>query len=119
MNEVQSFIPTGLASFGSIIAGVIVLAIVVFWVISLRRVVPTNMVHIVQSSNKTTEYGKGRDSGNVYYHWPSHIPLLGVTVTEFPESIFQIQTMQGERSKGIETFKTRQEADSWLKYACN
>ena len=33
--------------------------------------------------------------------------------------IFQIQTMQGERSKGIETFNTRQEADSWLKYACN
>ncbi len=33
--------------------------------------------------------------------------------------IFQIQTMQGARSKGIETFKTRQEADSWLKYACN
>ena len=32
---------------------------------------------------------------------------------------FQIQTMQGERSKGIETFKTRQEADAWLKYACN
>ena len=35
------------------------------------------------------------------------------------KEIFQIQTMQGFRSKGIETFKTRQEADSWLKYACN
>ncbi len=33
--------------------------------------------------------------------------------------IFQIQTMQGFRSKGIETFKTKQEADLWLKYACN
>ena len=35
------------------------------------------------------------------------------------KEIFQIQTMQGFRSKGIETFKTRQEADAWLKYACN
>ena len=35
------------------------------------------------------------------------------------KEVFQIQTMQGFRSKGIETFKTRQEADSWLKYACN
>jgi flotillin len=48
------------------------------------------MVHIVQSSDKTTPYGKGKSVGNVYYHFPSYIPILGVSVTEFPESIFTV-----------------------------
>lgn len=55
-----------------------------------RRVVPTNMVHIVQSSKKTVSYGRGRDAGNTYYAIPSFIPVFGVTVTQFPESIFDI-----------------------------
>lgn len=55
-----------------------------------RRVVPTNMVHIVQSSKKTVSYGRGRDAGNTYYEIPSFIPVFGVTVTQFPESIFDI-----------------------------
>lgn len=57
---------------------------------SRRVVVPTNMVHIVQSSRKTTSYGKDRPDGNVYYQWPSHLPMIGVTVTVLPESVFQI-----------------------------
>ena len=56
----------------------------------LRVVVPTNMVHIVQSSKKTTSYGRGKDAGNTYYAWPAWMPKLGVTVTKFPESIFQV-----------------------------
>lgn len=55
-----------------------------------RRVVPTNMVHIVQSSKSTVSYGRGRDAGNTYYEIPSFIPFFGVTVTQFPESIFDI-----------------------------
>jgi flotillin len=55
-----------------------------------RRVVPTNMVHIVQSSKKTVSYGRGREAGNTYYEIPSFIPFFGVTVTQFPESIFDI-----------------------------
>lgn len=55
-----------------------------------RRVVPTNMVHIVQSSKKTISYGRGREAGNTYYEVPSFIPIFGVTVTQFPESIFDI-----------------------------
>lgn len=55
-----------------------------------RRVVPTNMVHIVQSSKKTVSYGRGREAGNTYYEIPSFIPIFGVTVTQFPESIFDI-----------------------------
>ncbi len=59
-------------------------------VLSLRRVVPTNMVHIVQSKKSSTPYGRGKPAGNTYYEWPSWIPVIGVTVTQFPESIFQV-----------------------------
>lgn len=56
----------------------------------LRRVVPTNMVHTVQTGKKTTSYGRGRPSGNVYYKWPSWFPFIGLTVTEMPESVFEV-----------------------------
>lgn len=59
-------------------------------ILKLRRVVPTNMVNIVQSRKKTISYGKGKEAGNTYYQWPVWLPFLGVTVTEFPESIFQV-----------------------------
>lgn len=59
-------------------------------VVSLRRVVPTNMVHIVQSKKASTPYGRGKPAGNTYYAWPDWIPVIGVTVTQFPESIFQV-----------------------------
>lgn len=55
-----------------------------------RRVVPTNMVHIVQSKKTTSAFGRGKESGNVYYAWPAWLPLIGVTVIELPESIFQV-----------------------------
>lgn len=60
------------------------------WLVSLRRVVPTNMVHIVQSRSATRSFGKGREAGNVYYEWPSALPIIGVTVTHFPESVFSV-----------------------------
>lgn len=77
----------------SIISGLGILAVLIFFVVLmvLRRVVPTNMVHIVQSSKATTSYGKGRDAGNTYYAWPAALPKLGVTVLEFPESNFEIR----------------------------
>ena len=58
--------------------------------VMLRRVVPTNMVHIVQTTKRSTPYGRGKTAGNTYYAFPSWVPKLGITVTEFPESIFQI-----------------------------
>jgi len=64
----------------------LLLLLAVIW----RRVVPTNMVHIVQSTKKTVSYGRGREAGNTYYAIPSFIPLFGITVTQFPESIFDI-----------------------------
>jgi flotillin len=74
-----------------LIGGVAILALLTISLLvafALRRVVPTNMVHIVQSGKRTIVYGKGRDAGNVYYQWPSFLPVVGVTVTSFPESVF-------------------------------
>ena len=65
------------------VVGVSILAAIFF-----RRVVSTNMVHIVQSSRKTTPYGTGQTPGNVYYQWPSWVPLFGVNVIRLPVSNF-------------------------------
>lgn len=74
-----------------LMAFIVIAAVAVFALaVLLRRVVPTNMVHIVQSRNKTTEYGRNRADGNAYYHIPSWVPVFGVTVTSFPESNFQV-----------------------------
>src|SRR3989338_2691224 len=73
-----------------------VIAIAVFvaaWIfisILYRVVVPTNMVHIVQTRKKTTSYGTGQLGSNVYYRWPRWIPRLGVTVIELPVSNFDL-----------------------------
>ncbi|MDH0737207.1 SPFH domain-containing protein [Achromobacter spanius] len=75
----------------SIASALIVLfPLVALILVSLRRVVPTNMVHIVQSSKQTTPYGRGKLGGNTYYHWPSWVPIWGVAVSKFPESNFQV-----------------------------
>lgn len=76
--------------FGALIALAAIVGIGIFLAFLWRRVVPTNMVHIVQSSKKTVSYGRGRADGNTYYEIPSFIPVFGVTVTQFPESIFDI-----------------------------
>lgn len=62
------------------------------WVLSLRRVVATNEVHIVQSSKKTTSYGKDTadNAGNTYYEWPSWIPVIGVQKIVLPVSVFDL-----------------------------
>lgn len=73
------------------IAGVSLTAIVAAVAIAFRRVVPTNMVHIVQTSKATVSYGRARPAGNTYYEWPSSIPRFGVSVIQFPESIFEIR----------------------------
>ncbi len=57
-------------------------AMVLVWVLGLRRVVPVNEVHIVQTRKDTVSYGKGFAS-NTYYEWPSRLPLttLPLSVT--------------------------------------
>ena len=73
-------------------AGAVVLAVATmlfFWVLGLRRVVPVNEVHIVQTRKNTVSYGKGFDS-NTYYEWPSRIPMIGLMRVTLPVSNFAI-----------------------------
>lgn len=71
------------------LAGFIILSAVI--ALFLRRVVDTNMVHIVQSRGQTTSYGTTGVNGNVYYAWPSWIPVIGIRVTELPINIFKLE----------------------------
>ena len=75
--------------FLGIIAVVIVLCVVI--PLFFRRVVETNEVHIVQSSNKTVSYGKDTGNGNTYYEFPSWVPIFGITKIVLPVSVFAIK----------------------------
>jgi flotillin len=59
------------------------------YLFSLRRIVPTNVVHIVQRSKDTVSYGVGKGS-NVYYEFPKWLPKYGVKVRELPVSNFGV-----------------------------
>lgn len=73
----------------AVAAAVVLGLLVFFWTIALRRVVPVNEVHIVQTRKNTVSYGKGFDS-NTYYEWPSRIPMIGLTRVTLPVSNFAI-----------------------------
>ena len=83
---------------GGVLLTIIVVCLIC-WIFSLRRVVPTNEVHIVRRGSKTQVYGTPEQGnseqakqfcGNSYYQFPVSIPILGVTVTVMPLSIFGI-----------------------------
>jgi len=59
-------------------------------ILDLRRVVPTNQVHIVQRAKQTISYGKDTSNGNTYYEFPSWIPILGITKVVLPVSVFDL-----------------------------
>lgn len=77
------------------VASVIILALSI-WLVTLRRVVQTNEVHIVQSASNTVSYGKDQASGNTYYAWPSWIPGLGVSTITLPVSVFPLRLSEYE-----------------------
>ncbi len=68
----------------------IVLIFIIRYVFLLRRIVPTNMVHIIQRGKTTVSYGKAHEAGNVYYEFPKWLPIIGVIVRELPVSNFDI-----------------------------
>lgn len=73
----------------------VILAVTTFLVmytVSLRRVVPTNEVHIIQRAGKTVSYGKDATDkvGNTYYEFPTWVPVLGVSKTRLPISVFTL-----------------------------
>ena len=73
-------------------AGVAVIIVAFALMLSFvwRVVVPTNLVHIVQSSRKTTSYGAGGVAGNTYYKIPSFVPVFGITRLILPINNFSI-----------------------------
>jgi flotillin len=72
-----------------IVLPILIVLALVFYVFSLRRIVPTNLVHIVQRGSKTVSYGVGKTS-NVYYEFPFWLPKIGVAVRSLPVSNFDI-----------------------------
>lgn len=71
-------------------AGAVVLVLTLFVALLFRRVVPTNIVQIVQRRAETTSYGTNQGAGNVYYQWPSWLPAIGVTIISLPVSNFNL-----------------------------
>lgn len=74
----------------SILVPAVVVAIILFTALNLRRVVPTNAVHIIQRGAHTISYGKGNAAGNVYYEWPIWFPFIGVTTRTLSTTVFPI-----------------------------
>ena len=68
----------------------IILVKLILTILDLRRVVPTNQVHIVQRAKQTISYGKDTANGNTYYEFPSWIPILGITKVVLPVSVFDL-----------------------------
>lgn len=71
---------------------VVIGLLIIVWLLSLRRIVPTNVVHIVQQGKKTLSYGVGKTS-NVYYEFPKWIPIIGVEKRVLPVSNFDIDLL--------------------------
>ena len=77
---------------GAGVVGLLIIFGIINWLLSLRRIVPANEVHIVQFSKETVVYGKdvANGKGNSYYEFPEWIPSLGVSVTVLPASVFKL-----------------------------
>jgi len=61
-----------------------------------RKVVNTNMVHIVQNGKTTVPYGSNLPNGNVYYEIPSWVPKFGVSVIKLPVNNFDLSLQDYE-----------------------
>lgn len=65
-------------------------ALTLFVAAAFRVVVSTNEVHIIQKKKTSISYGKWQEAGNVYYAFPSWIPLIGISRIVLPVSNFDI-----------------------------
>ncbi len=74
---------------GAMLAGAFLLFLIIK-IVNYRSVVPTNSVHIVQSSSRRTSYGGGPANHNTYYAWPSWLPVIGVRITVLPVNVFTL-----------------------------
>lgn len=65
-------------------------ALTLFVAAAFRVVVSTNEVHIIQKKSTSISYGKWQVAGNVYYAFPSWLPLIGISRIVLPVSNFDI-----------------------------
>jgi flotillin len=72
------------------VATLVVAAVVIFVPLAFRTVVDTNRVHIVQTRKRTISYGTGQEAGNVYYQWPSWLPVIGLSHIDLPVNNFAL-----------------------------
>lgn len=79
---------------------VALLGILVKKILSLRRIVPPNEVHVIRQGDNTLIYGAtnyncldlmNESSGNVYYAWPDWLPIIGVSILVLPLHVFDIK----------------------------
>lgn len=78
-------------ALGGAVAVATLVTLAILTAFALRRIVPPNYVHIVQRQKTSLAFGHGQKAGNVYYEWPSFLPVFGVTVRKFPTSNFNIE----------------------------
>lgn len=90
MNTVQEIMSSVVLLTGICIF-IYVLLKVIYSVLKMRIVVPTNEVHITQSKRGTKSYGRNLAAGNVYYRFPSWIPIVGINFIMLPTSIFDVE----------------------------
>ena len=88
----MNFIPFSPAIIAGVVLG-LVLLLLIRWILSLRVVVPTSQVHVVQRAGETILYGKAAQTeknktGNAYYAFPSWLPIIGITKTVLGTGIF-------------------------------
>jgi flotillin len=89
-----SMLPVSLTTLAFVLGALLIFALIL--AILFRRVVSTNVVHIVQRGRTTMPYGTGLAAGNVYYAWPSWIPRIGVNVIGLPVSNFDLTLVDYE-----------------------
>ena len=70
---------------------IITFIVLIIIAINLRKVVPTNEVHILQKWKKTIIKWKDFKEWNVYYNFPQWMPLFGISVTKLPLYVFDIK----------------------------
>ena len=68
----------------------VIILLCTMYALNLRKIVPTNEVHVIQNGNKTIVYGKNTKTGNVYYAVPTWVPKWGVTITKLPSTVINL-----------------------------
>jgi flotillin len=88
-----------ISSFTWVIFVGIIVAFIVMWVLSLRRVVPPKYADVVTRKGSVEIYSvdssvtKGKEPNTVYYQFPSWIPTLGVVVKRMSLENMEIQIL--------------------------